>query len=248
MTKLTGRARTFAGCALAAAMFGTFAIAQGSAQESNNQEARASTETIYLANATSQNDLNEVQTALRNNFPRAKIYGVEGQFAITVRDTPENLPAIKKLVAELDRPKKIYRVTYSVSDVENGKRQGTRRYSVVVAAGAQGTLKQGKRIPFVTAASGEGANASSGPQVQYVDIGVSIEARIEAQGLRTRVEVSSVADEKSGLGAQDPVIQQTMMENTSTLMPGKPVVLGTLEIPGTSQQKEIEVSTEQVSN
>ena len=246
MTVLTGRIRMFAGCALAATMLGPLAMAQAPATESAKTSSEV-TETIYLANSVSPNDLSDIQTALRNNFPRTKIYGVLGQFAITVRDTPENLPAIKKLVAELDRPKKIYRLTYNVSEVENGKREGTQHYSLVVTAGAKGVLKEGKRVPVVTGTSGEGANVANGSQVQYVDLGMSIEASIEGQGLRTRIEVSSVADEKSGLGAQDPVIQQTMMESTSSLAGGKPVMLGSVEAPGTARRQDIEVTTETIT-
>jgi type II secretory pathway component GspD/PulD (secretin) len=243
MTMLAGHkcVRMLAGGALAAAMFGTYATAQ--APETDTKTAPEVTETIYLVNTTGLNDLNEIQTALRNNFPRTKIYGVAGQYAITVRDKEDEMPAIKKMVAELDRPKKIYRVTYNISDVENGKRTGTQHYSLVVAMGAKGVLKEGKRVPLVIGVTGEGAGSGSS-QVQYIDVGVNIEASIEGQGLRTKVEISSVADEKSGVGAQDPVVQQTMMESTSSLTAGKAVVLGSIEIPGTTRHQDIEVVTE----
>lgn len=199
-------------------------------------------ETIYLKNAAGQNDLNDVQTALRNNFPWAKLYGVAGQYAITVTATAEEMQDIKKMVAELDRPRKIYRVTYNVSDVENGKRTGTQQYSLVVAAGSRGILKEGKRVPLVTGGAGE--NATQNSQVQYIDVGVSIDASIEGQRFNTKFELSGVAEEKSGVGLQDPVIQQTMVENTASLTGGKPIVLGSLEVPGTTRHEEIEVTTE----
>ena len=250
MTMLRGRMyiRMLVGGALAAALAGSCAMARAQGNESQTAAEKAASETnetIYLAHATGQNDLNDVQTALRNNFPRSRMFGLAGQYALTVRATAEDMAGIKKMIAEIDRPKKIYRVTYNVSDVENGKRTDTQHYSLVVTAGAKSALKQGKRVPLVTGMFGDKASAAeNSSQVQYIDVGVNIEANVEGQGLHTKVELSGVADEKSGIGVQDPVVQQTMLEGTSILPSGKPVVLGSIEVPGTSRQKEIEVSAE----
>ncbi len=244
------RVRVLAACALMA-VGGWCAYAQpqqGPEQQSvvDAKAARAHEplirETIFLKNVTVQYDLNDIQTALRNNFPWAKMYGLAGQNAITVTSTAEDLQDIKKMVAELDRPKKLYRLTYSVTDVENGKKTGTQHYSLVVAAGSKGILKEGKRIPMVTGAAGE--STAQNAQVQYIDVGVSIDASIEGEGLKTKVELTAVADEKSTVATQDPVIQQTMLENNSSLTMGKSMVLGSLEVPGTSRHQEIEVTTE----
>ncbi len=236
-------------CALGVTMFPGRAIAQ----EASNQPANTSTrapefsETIYLSNTTWQNDLNDIQTALRNNFTRVRVYGVPGQYAITVRGTADEIQGMKKMVAELDRPKKFYRVTYSVSDIENGKRTGTHHYALIVAGGGKTTLRQGNRVPLITGMPNESANAAQGSQVQYIDVGLNIEANIEGAALKTKVEQSSIAEEKSSVGAPDPIIRQTMLEGTSGLTIGKPVVLGSLDVPGTTRRQEIEVVTELLS-
>jgi hypothetical protein len=87
--------------------------------------------------------------------------------------------------------------------------------------------------------------------VQYLDVGLNIDATLDAysDGLRlhTKVEQSSVvADEKSGMGTQDPVVRQTTLEGVSTLVQGKPVVLGALDMPGSTRRQEIEVISELV--
>jgi type II secretory pathway component GspD/PulD (secretin) len=202
------------------------------------------TETIYLANATGPYDLNDIQTAMRNHFPSAKFYGVAAQYAITVRATAKDMQAIKKMAEELDRPKKIYRVTYNVSDVENGKRTTTQHYSLIVTAGGKAVLREGNRVPLVTGMTGEGANAAQSSQVQYIDVGINIDASIDGTALRTKIEKSSVTDEKSGVVAPDPIIHQTMFEGMSALAAGKPVVLGSLDVPGANRRQEIEVVTE----
>ena len=60
-------------------------------------------ETFYLTNAWQQNDLNDVQTALRNVLPNAKVYGVASQNAIVMRGTPDELLLAQKLVNDLDK-------------------------------------------------------------------------------------------------------------------------------------------------
>jgi hypothetical protein len=57
--------------------------------------------------------------------------------------------------------------------------------------------------------------------------------------LRTKFEQSSVADEKSNVGIQDPLIRQSVLEGESAMRPGKPMVVGSMELPG---GKQIEVS------
>jgi general secretion pathway protein D len=60
-------------------------------------------ETFYLTNAWQQTDLNDVQTALRNVMPNAKVYGVASQNAIVMRGTPDELLLAQKLINDLDK-------------------------------------------------------------------------------------------------------------------------------------------------
>ncbi|MGA7343596.1 MAG: secretin N-terminal domain-containing protein, partial [Terracidiphilus sp.] len=62
-------------------------------------------QTFYLANAWQQNDLNDVQTALRNVLPNSKVYGVQSQNAIVMRGTPDELLLAQKLIGDLDKPR-----------------------------------------------------------------------------------------------------------------------------------------------
>jgi hypothetical protein len=104
-------------------------------------------------------------------------------------------------------------------------------------------------VPIVTGSSDDDSSKSNA-QVQYMDVGLSIEAFADGvhdgARLRTKVSQSSVAEEKSGVGAQDPVIRQTTLDEITTLVPGKPLVLGSLDIPDTTRKQEIEVVVELV--
>jgi general secretion pathway protein D len=60
-------------------------------------------QTFYLTNAWQQNDLNDVQTALRNVMPNAKVFGVAGQNAIVMRGSPDELLLAQQLIDNLDK-------------------------------------------------------------------------------------------------------------------------------------------------
>jgi general secretion pathway protein D len=75
-------------------------------------------ETFYLTNAWQQNDMNDVQTALRNVLPNAKVYGVASQNAIVMRATPDELLLAQKLVNDLDKARPEVVVDIAVLEVD----------------------------------------------------------------------------------------------------------------------------------
>jgi type II secretory pathway component GspD/PulD (secretin) len=207
-------------------------------------------ETLYLSNMTQQNDLNDIQTDLRNILsPRAHVYGMPSQHAISIRATPEDILLAKKILMDTDRAKKVYRLTYTITEMENGKRVGVQHLALIAFSGEKTEFKQGSRVPVVTGTYDAGSSTSN-MQVQYVDVGLGIEATLDgyADGirLRSKIEQSSLAEEKSGVGAQDPVIRQTKLDTMATLVQGKPLVLGSLDIPGGTRHLDVEVVSELV--
>jgi hypothetical protein len=201
-------------------------------------------EMLYLTNLTRDYDLSDVANTLRNMLPNAKTVNVNSKAAIAFKGTPEDLATAKKIVADLDKPKKIYRLTYTVRELDGSKVIGAQHYSAIVASGSTTILKQGSRIPVLT------SDDKGGTSVTYLDIGQDIEASLDSSldeaRLRTKVIRSSVADEKSTVATQDPVIRQTTLEGTSILVQNKPLVIGTLDIPDSTRHQEIEVVAEAV--
>jgi hypothetical protein len=202
-------------------------------------------QTIYLTNLTQQNDANELLTDLRNMLPGAKTYYVQSQSAISIRASAEDIALARKMLSDLDKTKKIYRLTYTMTEKDSGKTIGVQHYSMIVASGSMSVLKQGSRVPVGTNTSSAGSN-----DVTYLDLGQEIQASLDGYldgvRLRTKVVQSSIAEEKSSIGTQDPIIRQTTFEGTSTLVQGKTLVLGTLDVPGSTRQQEVEVVSELV--
>ena len=213
------------------------------------EDAAGSYQTLYLSQKLQFGDANDVVTDLRNMIPKAKIYYVASANAVSVRGTPEEIAFAQKLVADLDRPRKMYRLTYTITDSEAGKPASTQHLSIIALAGVKTSFKQGRRIPLVTGdVKPNGSSPST--QVQYVDVGLNIEATIassrQSVQLISSVEQTSIADDVSGIGAQDPIIHQTKLDHASEIVPGKPLTLASLDILGTTHREEIAVVAELV--
>jgi general secretion pathway protein D len=78
-------------------------------------------QTFYLSNAWQQNDLNDVQTALRNVLPQAKVYGVPSQNAIVMRATPDELTLAQKVINDLDKARPEVVVDVAIMEVDKDK-------------------------------------------------------------------------------------------------------------------------------
>jgi hypothetical protein len=141
-----------------------------------------------------------------------------------------------------------YRLTYTLTEMAGSKRLGTQHFSLTVNPGKDGRIRLGSKVPIATESSNPASLAPA--QVQYVDVGLNISARIReiAAGvsLDSNVEQSGVSEEPSTVGRNDPVIRQAKLENTALLTPGKPVMLGSLDVPGSTRHLDIEVVLEVV--
>ena len=94
----------------------TIFVAQNSRSKRTELDEQA-VETFYLSNAWQQNDLNDVQTALRNVLTNVKVYGVASQNAIVIRGTPDELMLAQKLVNDLDKARPEVVVDIAVLEV-----------------------------------------------------------------------------------------------------------------------------------
>jgi type II secretory pathway component GspD/PulD (secretin) len=207
--------------------------------------------TFYLTNVSQVSDANDLTNALRNLLdPHDKVYLVPSPFAIVVQGTPDQLVLAQKLLSDLDRPKKTYRLTYTITETDDGKRVGTQHFAMVVVTGQRTVLKQGSKVPIVTGSYTAAGSSGEKTDVTYLDVGMNFDATLDefvnGVRLRTKVEELSLAEEKSGMGPQDPVIRQSLLESTSFLTPGKPLVLGSVDIPGSTRHLDVEVVMELV--
>ena len=96
--------------------FNTVFVAQNSRAKRTEFEEQA-VRTFYLMNAWQQSDLNDIQTAVRNLLPNAKVYGVAGQSVIVMRGTPDELLLTQKVIGDLDKARPEVVVDISILEV-----------------------------------------------------------------------------------------------------------------------------------
>ena len=154
----------------------------------------------------------------------------------------------QKIIKELDRPKKTYRLTFTFGESDAGKRIGVLHFSIVVVAGQRTSLKQGSKVPVMTGSTSDPQQT----QFQYLDIGMNFDTTVQdlpgGLFLKTKVEQSSLADEHmSGPLAPEPIVRQTALEGMSALTLGKPLTLGSVDVPGSTRHVDIEVVAEPIS-
>jgi type II secretory pathway component GspD/PulD (secretin) len=206
------------------------------------------TKTYYLTNSTDEHDADEVLIALRNVLdPWVKVYLDFQQSAIVLSAPPDEQRLAQQVISDLDRPRKSYRLTFTLADSDAGKRVGVQHFSVVVLSGQRTTLKEGTKIPVVTG-SYEPSSSTQQTQFTYLDVGMNFDLTLDASpnGLRlkSKVEESSVGEPNTIAGVQEPVVRQAVFEGTTGLAPGKPLTLGSLDVPGSTRHIDIEVIAE----
>jgi len=234
---------------LAAALGFAITATAAHAQEDAAAKPNANpTQVFYLNNISNGNEANDIVTAIRNMLdPHDKTFLVQAQNALFVQGPPDQLLLAKKLIDDLDHPRKTYRLTYTITEIDDGKRTGTQHFSMVLVSGQRTTMKQGSKIPVATG-SYETGTATSQTQFTYLDIGLNFDATLDESvngvRLRSKAEQSSLGADKTIAGVTEPVVRQTVLEGTSILTPGKPLILGSLDIPDSTRRMDIEVVAE----
>ena len=144
---------------------------------------------------------------------------------------------------------KTYRLVYTITETDGAKRVGVQHFAMTVNPDTgDAVIKMGSKVPVMTG-SYNSASAMANTQFQYIDVGLNISARPRefANGVQvyTKVEQSSVA-ESTNTEVHQPVIRQASLQNTALLTAGKPVVLGSLDVPGSTRHLDIEAVMEVV--
>ena len=136
-----------------------------------------------------------------------------------------------------------YRVTYTLTEMDGTKRVGSQRYAIVLDSGNEvppAFLRLGSKVPLET---GEIQGNSTSQTISYVDVGLFIEASLRsfANGHELRSQVTqSEVDTQQSL-TKDPVIRATDFKSAILLQENKPVIIGTVDMPGTTHILQIQV-------
>ena len=146
-------------------------------------------------------------------------------FAQQSKDTPAAVP---------------YKVTFVISELQDGKKINQRTYSMILANDRQqANVKTGSRVPVGTAEKA----------FQYLDVGVNINLRLaevaDWLSLDGDLDASGVlpaSAESSANGVIAPIIRQNRLILHAMVRPDKPTVIGSLDDVNSTRTTQIEVT------
>ncbi len=145
-----------------------------------------------------------------------------------------------------------YKVDFSFR--ENGATEkAVRHYTLLVEPNRKQVFKAGSRVPTISGSFQPGAGALVNTQYTYLDVGVNIECSVsEANGkilMHGNLDLSGVAptDSANRGSSANPSLVQTRLDLETSLEPGKPTVIASIDDPTTSRQMTVEATVTRVN-
>lgn len=148
---------------------------------------------------------------------------------------------------------KVYRVNFSIYELEDGKKINERNYSLPVHSvdgnGRSGSIRVGTRVPVATSHSKDGDI-----QYQYLDVGMIMECDISEQGdkliLASSLDISSFAlpdqSANSHAVADSPILRQVKQHFTALLVPGKPTLVTSIDDITSKKRLQVEATVTRI--
>lgn len=137
-----------------------------------------------------------------------------------------------------------YRITYTLTEMDGTRRVGSQRYAIVLDSGEESPsaeLKLGSKVPLETGEFKAGSGAQT--EISYIDVGLMIQANLRsfANGheLRSHIVQSEIDSHESI--TKDPVVRQTEFKSAILLQENKPVIIGNVDMLGTTHVLQIQV-------
>lgn len=139
-----------------------------------------------------------------------------------------------------------YRVEYTWSEFDEGKKINSRNYTVLVGTvHGFGNLRVGSKVPVPTGTFGAGPNAST--QYQMMDIGVNIDCRLDEtpNGMKIFTNLDSTSFSQNPEQAENrnrpPVVHQIKLSLDTVVPANKRTAIATVEDPGSKRSFQLEV-------
>lgn len=142
-----------------------------------------------------------------------------------------------------------YRLTYTLTELDGIKRVGSTHYAIVTATSApKVSLRLGTKVPIETAELEMSNSSSPRTEISYIDVGTSIETKLTqtANGLELLSHVVQSAVDSQQPNRKTPVIRATDLQSSALLNENKPVIIGQLDMPGSTHSLQIQVEVTRV--
>ena len=144
-----------------------------------------------------------------------------------------------------------YRLLFTVTESDSGKRVGLQHFAMTALPNQKASMKQGSKIPVMTGGYSHESAPGTEYQFTYLDVGLNCDVTLSEKpdGVEAaiKLEQSSVAETPSVIAdVKEPIIRQAVLVNSAILKPGTPVMMGSLDVPGSTRHLDIEVTLERM--
>jgi hypothetical protein len=156
---------------------------------------------------------------------------------------------------QVPKPVQAYRLDFSFNELEDGKKINSRHYSISLdVPGDRQEVRIGTRVPVATgsfptsASSGSTANPVINTEFQYLDVGTHIWCSLKELSdeleLHVGSEISNIdaAPHPESNGISNPVVRQIKIEGITVVVPGKPIIIGSVDDSTSKRQFQLEVT------
>lgn len=146
--------------------------------------------------------------------------------------------ATKAKSDDAEKPAVAFRLDFSLIELEDGKAVNNRHYSMDIVPGitSSGEIKMGTRVPV------EGKQG----EMQYIDVGTSIWARLLERGdalqMEVRADISNFANPEQENRTSMPLLRQLHINASTVALVGKAAVVGVVDDPNSKRQFQLEVT------
>jgi len=134
-----------------------------------------------------------------------------------------------------------YRLDYTLSELDDGKKINTRQYSMHSRPNDWNEIKIGTRVPVEPKAG----------EFQYLDVGMNIRCRLDDPGnlaaggnvaLNVQSDLSNFAIPEQQGQTMRPAIRQMKIQASTVVPLNKPTVVGVVDDPNSKHQYQLEVT------
>ena len=142
---------------------------------------------------------------------------------------------------EAEKAAGAYRLDYTLSELEDGKKINSRQYSMNSRSGDWNEIKIGSRVPVET----------KGEEWQYLDVGTNIRCKLLDQtdmaslggnvALSVNADLSNFAIPEQQGQNMHPTIRQMKIGASTIAVVGKSMVVGLVDDPNSKRQFQLEV-------
>lgn len=129
----------------------------------------------------------------------------------------------------------VYRVSYRVNEVEDGKTINSRSYTLMTQIGNRAGTRIGSQVPY-----------STGKDIQYQDVGMNIDCNLSKQGgnllVQTWLNMNTVAGKEMLPSGNQPVFGKFQIQDITSATIGKPAFVGSIDDVASNRHYLIEVT------